>query len=319
MTVVTLASVKGSPGVTTAATALAASWPRGRRVLLVEADPFGGDLAPRFGSTTTLGLASLFAAARRSLNPDAVWDHVELLPGGLPVLFGLSGVAGAVANEKAWPVVAAALGALDADVVVDAGRLLPNFAGGSADVLAHSDALVVLCHPTLEGIVHLRAGLPGLVSELPGCQLLVVPAGSGGYSGAEIGRTLGVAVGPAMPDDRKAADALANKCALKRLERTALLKWAATLIGALGIEAAGTEAVHSDAVGTEAAGGEKPAPVEIADAADLVAHAPHEHDDPHAAPPVVESPAQSDEARSSQGSPDAAASVGAGSNGRTHT
>ena len=248
MTVVTLASLKGSPGVTTAATALGASWPRGRRVLLVEADPFGGDLAPRFGSTTALGLASLFAAARRSLNPDAVWDHVDHLPGGLPVLFGLSGAAGAVANEKAWPAVAEALGALDADVVVDAGRLLPHFAGGIGDVLAHSDVLVVLCHPTLEGIVHLRAGLPGLVSELRGGQLLVVPAGSGGYSGAEIGRTLGVAVGPAMPDDRKAADALANKCALKRLERTALLKWAATLIAALGIEAAGTEAVHSEAV-----------------------------------------------------------------------
>ena len=131
MSVVTLASIKGSPGVTTAALALAAAWPAGRKVLLVEADPFGGDLAARHGSTITGGLPSLFAAARRSLAPDAVWDHVDHLPGGLPVLFGLSGVQGAIANEKAWPVVAAALGGLDADVVVDAGRLLPNFAGGA--------------------------------------------------------------------------------------------------------------------------------------------------------------------------------------------
>ena len=166
VTVVALASIKGSPGVTTAATALAASWPPGRRVLLVEADPFGGDLAPRYGSTITNGLASLFAAARRSLTPDAIWDHVDHLPGGLPVLFGHSNVQGAVANEKAWPVIAEALGALDADVVVDAGRLLPHFSGGIGDVLAHSDALVVLCDPTLEGIVHLRAALPGLVAEI---------------------------------------------------------------------------------------------------------------------------------------------------------
>ena len=236
MTVVALASIKGSPGVTTAATALAASWPTGRRVLLVEADPFGGDLAPRYGSTITNGLASLFAAARRTLTPEGIWDHVDHLPGGLPVLFGHSNVQGAVANEKAWPAIAEALGALDADVVVDAGRLLPHFAGGIRDVLAHSDVLVVLCDPTLEGIVHLRAALPSLVAEMSTRALLVVPTGSGGYSGTEIGRTLGVDVGPPMPDDRKAADALANKRAITRLERTALLKWASTLVGALGIE-----------------------------------------------------------------------------------
>jgi len=271
VTVVTLASLKGSPGVTTAATALGASWPVGRRVLLVEADPYGGDLAPRYGSTSALGLASLFAAARRSLDPDAVWEHVDHLPGGLPVLFGLSGVAGAMANEKAWPAIAAALGALDADVVVDAGRLLPHYAGGVADVLAQSDVLVVLCRPTLEGIVHLRAALPGLVAELRGCQLLVVPAGSGGYAGTEIGGTLGVAVGPSMPDDLRAADALANKGALKRLERTALLKWAATLIGALGIEPVGTDTAGSEEAAPLAAdeNGAQPVPTDVGTPAPL--------------------------------------------------
>lgn len=297
MTVVTLASLKGSPGVTTAATALGASWPRGRRVLLVEADPFGGDLAPRYGSTNAGGLASLFAAARRSLGPDAVWDHTERLPGGLPVLFGLSGVVGAVANEKAWPAVAAALGALDADVVVDAGRFLPRFAGGIGDVLAHTDVLVVLCDPTLEGIVHLRAALPGLVSELAGRRLVVVPAGSGGYSGAEIAKTLGCDVGPPMPDDRKAADALANKCALKRPERSALLKWAAALIGALGVET----------MRAEAGGSEEPEPERT------------EYDGAHPAPGDVATPARSDKAPTPQQSPTAPVSVGAGSNGKART
>lgn len=236
MTVIALASIKGSPGVTTAALALAASWPRGRRVLLVEADPFGGDLAPRYGSTITGGLGSLFAAARRTLSPDAVWDHVDQLPGGLPVLFGLSNVQGAVANEKAWPAIAEALAALDADVVVDVGRLLPGFAGGIRDVLEHTDALIVLCEPTLEAIVHLRAALPGLVAEMRSRQLLIIPTGTVGYSSAEIGMTLGVAVGPPMPHDPKAAGVLANKRSVKRLERTALLRWASALVGALGVE-----------------------------------------------------------------------------------
>lgn len=301
MTVVALASIKGSPGVTTAATALAASWPTWRRVLLVEADPFGGDLAPRYGSTITNGLASLFAAARRTLTPEGIWDHVDHLPGGLPVLFGHSNVQGAVANEKAWAAIAEALGALDADVVVDAGRLLPHFAGGIRDVLAHSDVLVVLCDPTLEGIVHLRAALPSLVAEMSTRALLVVPTGSGGYSGVEIGRTLGVDVGPPMPDDRKAADALANKRAITRLERTALLKWASTLVGALGIEAVGIE---------------EPAPVEHGDPTDLIDPAVLEESAVVPPPVDVETPTMLDKAMSWDQTSDSAVPVGAGSNGK---
>ena len=213
------------------------------------------------------------------------------------MLFGHSNVQGAVANEKAWPAIAEALGALDADVVVDAGRLLPHFAGGIRDVLAHSDVLVVLCDPTLEGIVHLRAALPSLVAEMSTRALLVVPTGSGGYSGAEIGRTLGVDVGPPMPDDRKAADALANKRAITRLERTALLKWASTLVGALGIEAVG----H----------GEEPAPVEDGDPTDLIDPAVPEESAVVPPPVDVETPTMSWDQTS-----DSAVPVGAGSNGK---
>jgi hypothetical protein len=237
VTLIALASVKGSPGVTTAATALAASWPEGRQVLLVEADPFGGDLAPRYGVAPTGGLSSLFAAARRTLEPGDVWDHVDQLPGGLPVLFGLGGMHQAVANEKAWPVVADVLSALDADVVIDVGRLLPNLGGGVREVLARTDALVVLCPSALEAIVHLREALPSLTAELRGRSLLVVPTGPPQFSSADIGRTLGVEVLLPLPDDPGAAGALANRRSMKRLERTRLLRWAADTLGALGIEA----------------------------------------------------------------------------------
>jgi len=237
VTLIALASVKGSPGVTTAATALAASWPEGRQVLLVEADPFGGDLAPRYAMAPTGGLSSLFAAARRTLVPEDVWDHVDHLPGGLPVLFGLGGMHQAVANEKAWPIVAGALSALNADVVIDVGRLLPNLAGGVRDVLTRADALVVLCQSTLEAIVHLREALPGLAGELRGRSLLVVPAGAAQFSAADIGRTLQVEVLAPMPEDPGAAAALANRRSVKRLERTRLLRWADDTVRALGIDA----------------------------------------------------------------------------------
>ena len=47
MTLVALASLKSSPGTTTAALALCQVWPRARRVILIEADPAGGDIAAR--------------------------------------------------------------------------------------------------------------------------------------------------------------------------------------------------------------------------------------------------------------------------------
>jgi MinD-like ATPase involved in chromosome partitioning or flagellar assembly len=244
MTLIALASIKGSPGVTTAATALAASWPDDRQVLLVEADPFGGDLAPRYCMAPNGGLSSLFAAARRTLVPEDVWAHVDHLPGGLPVLFGLAGMHQATANERAWPVVADALGALDADVVVDVGRLLPNLGGGVREVLARADVLAILCQSTLEAIVHLREALLGLTAELRGRRLAIIPTGTTQFSAADIARTLQVEVIQPLPDDPAAAAALANRRATKRLERTRLLRWAAETIGALGIE--GQSPIGSD-------------------------------------------------------------------------
>src|SRR5665213_4511800 len=99
--IVGLVSVKGSPGVTTTACALGAAWPTDRKVLLVEADPFGGDLAAQFGAAPNVGLWSLLAASRRGLNEGAVWEHCSFLPGGLPVLFGLTSTDQAIANEAA--------------------------------------------------------------------------------------------------------------------------------------------------------------------------------------------------------------------------
>jgi hypothetical protein len=260
VTVIALASVKGSPGVTTAALALAARWPTGRKVLLVEADPFGGDLAPRYGATVTGGLASLLAAARRELTPEAVWDHVHELPGGLAVLFGLAGVRQAAANENVWPAIATALAELDADVVVDAGRLLPQFAGGVGPILGQADALIVVCGSTLDAIVHLQNALPGLVAERRGRRLLVVPTGSLGYSADDIASTLDVDVAPPMPDDRAAAAALANQRRMRRLEKTPLLAWAAAVIAELGIDDSPPSASSTEESTPASAIDEPPAP-----------------------------------------------------------
>ena len=169
--IVVVASIKGAPGVTTTATALASTWPPGRRVLLVEADPFGGDLAAWFGVAPSTGLWSLLAAGRRGLDPHAVWEHATNLPTGLAVLYGLASADQAVANEAAWPAVAEALAALDANVIIDVGRLLPHFAGGIGPLLSLAQVLLVLCPPTLAGIVHLKTALPSLIATSSSRQL----------------------------------------------------------------------------------------------------------------------------------------------------
>ena len=65
--IVVVASIKGAPGVTTTATALAESWPSGRRILLVEVDPFGGDLAAWFGVQLCLLNRTLTSPESRKL------------------------------------------------------------------------------------------------------------------------------------------------------------------------------------------------------------------------------------------------------------
>jgi hypothetical protein len=224
--IIVVASIKGAPGVTTTATAIASAWPQGRRVLLVEADPFGGDLAAWFGVAPTTGLWSLLAAGRRGLEPDAVWEHATTLPTGLPVLYGLASADQAVANEAAWPAVAEALAALEADVIIDAGRLLPHFAGGIRPLLSLAQVLVVLCPPTLAGIVHLKTSLPSLTIASPSGRLIVQPTAEQGFSSDEIASTLAINVAPPVPHDPKGAAALSRNAIGWANSKTSLAKWA---------------------------------------------------------------------------------------------
>src|SRR5882757_7767914 len=102
MALIALAADKGSPGVTTAAVALSAVWPR--RVLLAETDPAGGGLVP-----------------------DQLWDHVQPLSGGLEVLVGLGVAEQAAGLAGLWPTLGRAFAQLadsphaPADVIADCG------------------------------------------------------------------------------------------------------------------------------------------------------------------------------------------------------
>lgn len=133
MALIALAADKGSPGVTTAALALAAVWPR--RALLAEADPAGGDLVYRTNAANggplnpNTGLLSIAAAARRGLAADQLWDHAQPMAGGLELLVGIGSAEQAAGLAGVWPTLGQAFATLGesphapADVIADCGRI----------------------------------------------------------------------------------------------------------------------------------------------------------------------------------------------------
>ncbi|GAA2975713.1 chromosome partitioning protein [Actinokineospora diospyrosa] len=221
---ISLLSLKGSPGVSTLAAALAARWPAPARTVLVEADPSGGDLALRFSLLSTPGLVSWAAAARRAGDdPDLVWRHTQQLPGGLPVVAAPPDADQARAALAALaPDPASGLGGLraaaeqqDTVVVVDAGRLDPG--SPTLPIVPASDAVVLLTRAGADDLAHLPRRLPVISRWSPNPMLLLI---GDGYSSTEIARELGVPPWGHVPHDPKGAAVLRGQRGASRWRRT---------------------------------------------------------------------------------------------------
>lgn len=223
-----LCSVKGSPGVTTTAVALAARWP-GVDSILIEADPAGGDLAARFGLSSTPGLVSLAAAARRSHDPALLAEHSQVLPGELRVVLGPLGAerAGAaleVLGARGLGLLRAVATDPESVVLVDAGRVDPT--SPVVPLLRGADALLVLTRPQAEDLSHAATLLTVIPtwSRHPGL-VLVGP----GYPRAEVERGLGIPVVATLPHDPRGANVLCGWSGGRGPRRSALGHAAARL------------------------------------------------------------------------------------------
>ena len=252
MSLLGLASAHGSPGVTTTALVLAATWPEHRRCLLVEADPFGGVIAARYGLGDTPGMSSLAAVARHQLDDDVVWEHAQQLPGGVLV------VVGPASADEARVVLRDLVGGLAAwsaaqavDVIVDCGRLAP---GRSAiGSLLGAAALMVLTRPTLDQLRPAAHGVTSLRASGVDASLLLV--GDKPYGTGEVSATLGVPVAGVVAWDPQAAAVLTGTHgAVRDLRRSPLVRSVGTLAERLAVPPSGSEL----------AGDVDPAPVELA-------------------------------------------------------
>lgn len=218
MVVVAFGSVR-SCGVTTLALSLAATWPAERRVLLVEADPAGGTLAAGSGWAAEPNLVSLAAAARRGGDPSLVWNHSQQLPGEVAVLAGPSSAEHARTALTMLDPLLGRLGELDADVLVDCGRL--DLGSPLGRLWEQSDRAVLVVRPRLADLQALATWLEAL--PLNGGRLGLVTVGDGPFADSEIAEALGVEVLARLPWDPTAAEAMLSVPASSRKLRLAPL------------------------------------------------------------------------------------------------
>ncbi len=234
MSVIAIASAKGSPGVTTTALALAAVWPR--RVLVAECDPVGGDLSYWFGQPATPGLLTLGSAARRGLSPAELWRHTQVISGSLPVLLGVLVPEHAAALGPLWEELPAAFAEVGADVLIDCGRLDPP--SPALALVSTADLVIVMVRPDAPGISHLEGLLEMLAHS--GTAASVVLLGERPYRAAEVQAALAergraVDVLSVVAVDPAAARRLAGGSGSDRaLARSVLIRSARQLTEALG-------------------------------------------------------------------------------------
>lgn len=157
MALITIASAKGSPGVTTAALLLGALWPR--PAVVAECDPAGGDIAYRMPAQDgqpldpQAGLVSLSAAGRKAMHPGLIEQYAQPIVGGLGVLTGVS--LPEQAGGLAWPELANLFAnAPGTDVIADLGRI--GAATPQNALLATSSLVVMVTGTVPSGIIHLR-------------------------------------------------------------------------------------------------------------------------------------------------------------------
>jgi MinD-like ATPase involved in chromosome partitioning or flagellar assembly len=203
--VLALTSAKHSPGVTTAALALAVAAGPQPVSLVVEADPAGGDLGACCGLALEPGLGSLAASARHGAPVD-VAAHAQVLPASPFALLAPTSpclVTGAL--DSLGPRLPEALADWNGTVVIDCGRWQSDWP--TANLVASADTLLVVLRPTVEGVEHVHARLDDLQAAGAGT-LAALLVGDRPYRPAEVGAVLGLPVAGVLAWDPRAARAL---------------------------------------------------------------------------------------------------------------
>jgi hypothetical protein len=201
--------------VTTAAIALALSWPA--QAIVAECDPSGGDILAGLLSghePAGHGLMEHAIEAGRSRQAAAASLSPHLMPldseSTRMVLPGLTDPRQAAGLASAWPAVTAALAAHPADVIADCGRLDAG-PGQPHAVLSAARTVSIVLRPTLRQVWSAQPRVE-MLSQLLGdsSRLTLLLTGPGAYTAHEVGRALGVPVAAVLPADSRTASLLSD-------------------------------------------------------------------------------------------------------------
>ena len=210
-----LVSAGGSPGVTTAAIALALTWPRS--VILAECDPSGGDiLAGLLGGCIPdgRGLMEHAIEAGRSGDAAAAGLSAQLIPldddRTRLLLPGLTDPRQSVGLASAWPAVASTLAAQASDVIADCGRF-DAWPEQPLAIVSAARTVAIVLRPTLRQVRLARARVEIIRHLLGGSsRLALLVTGPGTYTAREAAQVLGVPLAGVLPADSPAASLLSD-------------------------------------------------------------------------------------------------------------
>jgi hypothetical protein len=203
MALVALASSR-SPGLTTAALALAMTWPAPRRAVVAELDPDGGTIAARTVIPHDPGLISVAAGRSDGVAEEDIFNGIQQLANGTLVLLAPPGPDRVRAALEALigTGVTRTLGRLPVlDVLADCGRL--DRWSPALPYVAAADAVVFVVRSSIEDVIGLQHRLQTLEVASSGAGVIVV--GDRPYGPDEVARALGVPVVGVIEDDPRAA------------------------------------------------------------------------------------------------------------------
>lgn len=176
----TVYSTQGSPGASTTAMHLAASWAsEGREVLLIELDPAGGSLSHNLGIQFTPGSASFVAAGLPVLSNHLIDHAQDVLFENLHVMPAPASPTGARGIFNTFSDYAEDLRAISENemaVIIDGGRMTADTA--ASELTTRAAGVVVICrnNSQLSSLEHLKD---------------VLDTGSGGHGPAGCAVTVG--------------------------------------------------------------------------------------------------------------------------------
>ena len=217
MTVIAFTTAKGSPGVSTVVLGLGAVWTQThpeRRVLVVEADPAGGEAAVGLLQGRVDASRGLLAlAALRGVDPvTALWGQLIALdePQRHLLLLGVADPGRGAALDGAWTALGEAVTILrsdapDLDVLLDLGRL--GQAHDPRGLRRLPDLLVLVSGSSAANVVATRAAASRLRDESPTRLGLLVVGPDRPYPATEIADACGLDLVGSLPHDPTGARA----------------------------------------------------------------------------------------------------------------